>query len=98
MNDEALPYLAPEARARVNIDKMLTRAGWVVQGRDEVNLYAGRGVAVREYLLKGGLEVDYLLFVDGSAVGALEAKKEGAPLIGVEIQSTKYANALPDDL
>jgi type I restriction enzyme, R subunit len=33
---------------------------------------------------------DYLLFVDGKAVGALEAKKEGVPLIGIEGQAKKY--------
>jgi type I restriction enzyme R subunit len=95
MSDEATLHLTPEAQARVGIDAMLGAAGWLVQDRNEINLYAGRGVAVREYLLKAGLEVDYLLFVDGRTVGALEAKKVGAILIGVEIQSAKYAGALP---
>jgi type I restriction enzyme R subunit len=98
MRDAATPYLAPEARARINIDKMLVSAGWIVQGRAEINLYAGRGVAIREYLLKGNIEADYLLFVDQKAVGALEAKPEGATLTGVEPQTAKYADGLPDDL
>jgi hypothetical protein len=35
----------PEARARQNIDQLLTGAGWIVQLRDETNITAGRGVA-----------------------------------------------------
>jgi type I restriction enzyme R subunit len=90
--------LSPEDRARVEIDKMLVAAGWKVQDRSEISLYAGRGVAIREYPLKDGLEADYLLFVDSCAVGALEAKPEGYTLTGVEPQSAKYASALPEDL
>ena len=52
----------PEARARQNIDRALTDAGWVVQSRDETNLSAGRGVAIREFPMKAGFgEADYLL-------------------------------------
>jgi type I restriction enzyme, R subunit len=42
----------PEDRARETIDRQLAAAGWVVQGSRAMNLYAGRGVAVREYPLK----------------------------------------------
>jgi len=42
-------YLTAEAKARVNIDRQLTAAGWVVQNFREMNLYAGPGVAVREF-------------------------------------------------
>ena len=41
---------------------------------------------------------DYLLFVDGRAVGVVEAKKEGETLTGVEWQSAKYVDGLPDEL
>ncbi len=40
----------PEARARQNIDSLLTACGWSVQDRAAMNLFAGRGVAVREYV------------------------------------------------
>jgi type I restriction enzyme R subunit len=53
----------PEARARLNIDAQLTACSWAVQNRAALNLYAGRGVAVREYPLETGC-ADYLLFVD----------------------------------
>ena len=33
-------------------------------------------VAIREGLLKGNLEADYFLFINGKAVGVLEAKRE----------------------
>jgi len=46
----------------------------------DLNLSAASGVAVREYPMARGYGfADYLLFVDGQAVGALEAKKAGTP-------------------
>jgi type I restriction enzyme R subunit len=81
------------------IDPMLDAAGWAVQDRDEINLSARRGVAVREFKLKQGHGfADYLLFVDGKAVGVVEAKALGHTLTGVEFQSSKYATGLPDGL
>ncbi len=44
----------PEAKARINIDAQLTACGWIVQDRSAMNLYAGRGVAVREFPLETG--------------------------------------------
>jgi type I restriction enzyme, R subunit len=96
---DGIAYLSPEAKARVEIDQMLAAAGWAVQAAGEVNLSASRGVAVREFVLKRPhRRVDYLLFVDGEAVGVLEAKKEGEPLIGVEWQSARYVDGLPDEI
>lgn len=64
-----------------------------------MNLTASRGVAVREFKLKQGHGyADYLLFVDGKAVGVLEGKHAGHTLSGVEPQSSKYATGLPDGL
>ncbi len=92
-------YLAAEARARVEIDRQLVACGWKVQSRDEMNLYAGQGVAVREFIMAPGHgRTDYLLFVDGQAAGAVEAKPSGTPLAGVEPQSAKYAAGLPKNL
>jgi type I restriction enzyme R subunit len=89
----------PEDRARQNIDAALVASGWAVQDRAELNLSAGRGVAVREFPLVGGLGyADYLLFVDGHAVGVLEAKPEGHTLSGVELQADKYTRGLPETL
>jgi type I restriction enzyme R subunit len=94
-----IAYLTPEARARVAIDQMLAEAGWSVQSAGRVNLSAARGVAVREFVLKAPHgRVDYLLFVDGRAIGVLEAKKEGQPLTGVEWQSARYVEGLPDEI
>jgi len=76
------PMPTPEELARINIDKQLINAGWVIQDRVQMNLYAGRGVAVREFPLQTG-EADYLLFVDRKAVGVVEAKPEGTTLSGV---------------
>jgi len=87
---------SPEELARQNIDVLLTECGWQVQDRRSINLSAARGVAIREALLKGRDEVDYLLFVDGKAIGTVEAKPEGFTLTGVEEQSGKYGKGLLD--
>ncbi len=87
----------PEAIAREAIDTALAEAGWCVQDPNAVNLSASRGVAVREFELKPGYgTADYLLFADGRPVGVVEAKAIGATLTGVEIQTTKYSDGLPD--
>ena len=91
--------LTPEEEARKHIDKMLDRSGWKVQDVSATNLHAGPGVAIREFPLKPGHGfADYLLYVDGKAVGVIEAKKEGETLTGVEVQTGKYSTGLPDEL
>jgi type I restriction enzyme R subunit len=88
--------LPAEARARVLIDRQLAQAGWSVQDQKTINLFAARGVAVREVVLKPGHgRVDYLLYLDQSAVGVIEAKPEGTTLSGVEWQSAMYSVGLP---
>lgn len=89
--------MTPEAKARKNIDQLLEKAGWIIQDRNQLNLGAGLGVAVREYPLKAG-PVDYLLFVDRKAVGVIEAKSEGTTLSGVAEQSGKYSEGIPENL
>lgn len=86
--------MTPEKMARLEIDRQLQACGWIVQDRKEMNISAGRGVAVREFALLGG-EADYALYVDGKVAGAIEAKPEGHTLAGVEFQSSKYNNGLP---
>ena len=89
-------YLAREARARIEIDRQLVTAGWVVQRQDKLNLSAGPGIAVREFTLeKPHGRVDYLLFVNGKPAGVIEAKPEGTTLTEVEHQSGKYVSGLP---
>lgn len=61
----------------------------------DLDFTASRGVAVREFPLKAGF-ADYMLFVDRQAVGVVEAKKEGTSLSGVDTQSDKYLDGLPD--
>jgi type I restriction enzyme, R subunit len=71
----------PEDRARSAIDARLVECGWLVQSRDEMNLSAGTGVAVREFATASG-PVDYALFVDKRFCGAVEAKPAGTTLSG----------------
>ncbi len=53
----------PEQIARDNIDMRLAVCGWVVQRKNEINLAANDGVAVRECQTDVG-PADYLLFVE----------------------------------
>jgi len=88
-----------EHEARVSIDQLLTAAGWHICDASRANIRAARGVAIREFPLKSGHGfADYLLYVDGKAVGVIEAKKEGVTLTGVETQAEKYTKGLPDGL
>jgi type I restriction enzyme R subunit len=84
----------PEQNARDNIDKQLRTCGWVIQNLREINLGAGIGVAVREYPTAEG-PADYILFVDKTPVGVIEAKRieAGVKLTVVEEQSFRYANS-----
>jgi len=90
---------APEAKAREKIDHLLEEAGWVVQDRDDMNLTAAKAIAVCEFKLdKGHGFVDYLLFLDGKAVGVCEAKPAGFSVLSVEAQAKKYVEGLPATL
>jgi type I restriction enzyme R subunit len=89
----------PEDKARENIDRLLTQAGWIVCNQSEANIFAYRGVAIRNFTLKPDHGfADYLLYVDSRAAGVIEAKKEGVTLTGVETQSERYTKGLPDGL
>lgn len=85
----------PEQRARDRIDAMLAQAGWIVQEKKAINLNAGLGIAVREYITGVG-KADYALFVNREAVGIIEAKPEdwGERITTVEEQSQNYANSV----
>lgn len=88
----------PEEKARESIDQQLVACGWTVQDRDEADVSAARGVAIREFPLLGGEEADYLLYADGKAIATVEAKPEGTTLTGVETQSSGYVDLLPPNL
>jgi type I restriction enzyme, R subunit len=89
-------HLAREAQARVEIDKQLVEAGWLVQSQDKLNLGGGIGVGVREFTLeKPHGRVDYLLFLNGQPAGVIEAEPQGPTLVEVENQSGKYVESLP---
>ena len=82
--------LLPEEKARVKIDRQLTNAGWDIVSRDE---YVPRSAsAVKEALMQGNTESDYLLFIDDKAIAVVEAKREGNPLADdVQNQAENYA-------
>ena len=92
--NNTMPNQNPEQIARDNIDSQLLACGWIIQGIKRVNLHAGIGVAVKEFLTDVG-PADYLLFVDGKPCGVIEAKKEdeGFHLNIHEDQTEGYATA-----
>jgi type I restriction enzyme R subunit len=87
--------MPPEQKARIQIDALLEKSGWTIQDRQTANPKASVGVAVREFLFDSG-EADYGLFVDGKAIGAIEAKKAGTTLSSVAFQTQKYLTSLPE--
>ncbi|GFO62504.1 type I restriction endonuclease subunit R [Geomonas paludis] len=84
--------MTPEAKARVQIDRKLEDAGWIIQDFRQANLGAGVGVVVREYPTDTG-PADYLLFVNRQPVGVIEAKPDNTILTFVEEQTERYAKS-----
>ena len=87
----------PEHKSRAGIDAKLLACGWVVQNRNEMNLSAGPGVAVREFPTSEG-PADYALFVDEVFCGVIEAKADGVTLSGFSEQAAGYLSGAPDYL
>ena len=88
--------MTPEEKARVKIDRWFADAGWLVVNREEFEPTM-TAVAVREGLLKGNLEADYLMFINGKVCGVLEAKREEVDIDSDKVsdQVTTYAKSVP---
>lgn len=89
--------MTPEEKARQKIDRMFEDAGWAVVDRDHYSPTLS-AAAIKEGLLNGNLEADYFLFINGKAVGVLEAKHKGIDVSGdvVMEQAHTYAKNVPD--
>lgn len=89
--------MTPEEKARQKIDQWFTDAGWEVINRDEYEP-TSTAVAIREGLLKSNLEADYFLFINGKAVGVLEAKREETDAFSSKVceQAALYARSVPN--
>ena len=88
--------LKPEEQARLNIDRWLEDASWAVVSRKEYT-EAINAIALKENLMQGNLEADYLLYLNGKAIGVLEAKKKDNRLgDDVWIQAVNYTSKLTD--
>ena len=89
--------MTPEEKARVKIDQMFEDAGWQVVDRD---FYSPTitAAAIREGLLIGNHEADYFLFINGMAVGILEAKRKEVDVASDIVceQAELYARGVPD--
>lgn len=89
--------MTPEEKARIKIDQWFADAGWEVINRDEYEP-TSTAVAIREGLLKDNLEADYFLFINGKAVGVLEAKREEIDAFSSIVceQAALYARSVPN--
>lgn len=89
--------LKPEDKARHElINPLLEKCGWEIQSKNSAKITSSLGVAI-EYFQMGRDEADYVLFVDGKAVGIIEAKKQSeGSLIAKEGQAEKYAESTPN--
>lgn len=87
--------MTPEEKARILIDRMFEDSGWSITDRNHFNP-AINAQAVEEGLMKGGKESDYLLFLNGKAVGVLEAKRAENDLGNkVQEQALGYTRGCP---
>ncbi len=89
--------MTPEEKARIKIDQWFADAGWEVINRDDYEPTC-TAVAIREGLLKDNLEADYFLFINGKAVGVLEAKREETDAFSSIVceQAALYARSVPN--
>ncbi len=87
--------MTPEEKARVLIDQLFADAGWQVVSREEYSADIS-AAAIEEGILQGGKEADYLLFINGMAIGVLEAKKETTDVSSDKVtsQAENYARLL----
>ena len=85
--------MTPEEKARVKIDKQLMDAGWDIVSRNEYIPH--NSVAVKEGLMQGNKESDYLLFVDNKAIAVIEAKAEDNTLGDVVAQQAEWYSTHP---
>ena len=85
--------MLPEEKARVKIDKQLTAAGWDIVARDEYIPF--NASAVKEALMQGNKESDYLIFIDDKAVAVVEAKAEDNSLGEVVAQQAEWYSQNP---
>lgn len=87
--------LLPEQLARIKIDKQLTEAGWDIVSRSEY--VPNHAQAVKEALMSGSTESDYLLFVDNKAIAVVEAKREENTLGAVVAEQAENYAYTPRD-
>ena len=88
--------MTPEEKARQKIDLWFAEAGWKVINREDYEPTC-TAVAIRDGLLKGNLEADYFLFINGKAIGVLEAKREEIDPFSNNVceQAVLYAKSVP---
>lgn len=84
------------------VESLLKLANWSIQDHTKAALKESLGVAVRDYpLARDYGKIDYLLFLEGKAVGLIELQNttqtENTPpkLLGLATDAPKYSRGLP---
>lgn len=88
-----LNNLFPEQLARIKIDKQLCEAGWDIVSR--MDYIPNNAQAVKEALMLGNTESDYLLFIDNKAIAVVEAKAEDNKLGDVVAEQAENYSVNP---
>lgn len=83
----------PEELARIKIDKQLNEAGWDIVNR--IDYVPNNAQAVKEALMYGNTESDYLLFIDNKAIAVVEAKAEDNKLGDVVAEQAENYSVNP---
>ncbi len=91
--------LKPEDKARhKKINPLLEECGWEIQNYNNANPRAAKGVVVEYFPMGSAGEADYVMFLNGKAIGIIEAKKQGeSSLISKEPQVEKYSKGFSED-
>ncbi len=81
------------------IEHMLHEAGWSIQTSVNTDQGPAAGLAIRDFpLARAYGSIDYLLCLDGKAVGLIETMNEGRRPGGIPVGCEKYSRGLPFSL
>lgn len=97
LNHVIIIPVKPEETARLRIEQKLMELGWTIQDHNDFARHAALGVAVREFQTDSG-PVDYALFVNGRAIGIIEAKRAEDDPRSIDDQSSRYIEGFPVDV
>jgi len=90
--------MTPEEKARQHIDETLSRCGWTVQDKSQMNLHAAKGVALRPLADQDRIvaEVERRLSVMGELSALVTANLQRASRLRQSILQRAFRGELCD--